>query len=227
MPEHHPVMIAPSLLSADFAELKDQVQLAEQGGADWIHLDIMDGHFVPNLTFGPLVIESIRKHTRLPFDTHLMMTNPDQFIDDFRSAGADIITVHFETCPHLHRTIQHIRETGAKAGVSINPSTPVLALTDIISDLDLVLVMSVNPGFGGQSFIENSLTKLREVRRLVRSSGHPIHVEVDGGIDADTAGRVVEAGADVLVSGYFVFGSPDIPASVRILRQSARPSATT
>ena len=207
MSEHHPVIIAPSLLSADFAQLKDQVQLAEQGGADWIHLDVMDGHFVPNLTFGPLVIESIRKHTRLPFDTHLMMTNPGQFIDDFRSAGADIITVHFETCPHLHRTIQHIRETGAKAGVSINPSTPVLALNDIISDVDLVLVMSVNPGFGGQSFIENSLAKLRDVRRLVKSSGHQIHVEVDGGIDADTAGRVVEAGADVLVSGYFVFGS--------------------
>ena len=216
-----PVLIAPSILSADFSRLKDQLDLAQEGGADWIHLDVMDGHFVPNLTFGPLVIESIRKHSVLPFDTHLMMTNPDDFIDDFRSAGADILTVHYETCPHLHRTIQHIRESGARAGVSINPDTPASVLSESIRDLDLVLVMSVNPGFGGQSFIQHSLSKLKEVRRMVDASGRHVHVEVDGGIDEETAGPVVDAGADVLVAGYYIFASPDIPSAVRTLRSSA------
>jgi ribulose-phosphate 3-epimerase len=221
MATDRPVLIAPSILSADFSQLKDQIDLAREGGADWLHLDIMDGHFVPNLTFGPLVIESIRKHSELPFDTHLMMTNPDDFIDDFRSAGADIITVHYETCPHLHRTIQHIRESGAKAGVSINPATPVSVLSETLNELDLILIMSVNPGFGGQSFIQRSLSKIREIRKMVDASGRSIHVEVDGGIDEETAGPVVAAGANVLVAGYYIFASPDIPSAVRTLRNSA------
>ena len=220
------IRIAPSLLSSDFSDLRGQIALAERGGADWIHLDVMDGHFVPNLTIGPPVIRSLRKLTGLPFDTHLMIDNPDQYLETFRTAGADMITVHLEACTHLHRTVHRIRELGARAGVSINPATPVRLLEDIMGDLDLVLIMSVNPGFGAQTFIPRSLEKIREAARMIREAGTDIRLEVDGGVDAQTTGPIIEAGADVLVAGNFIFSSPDIPAAVRSLRSLAERAAT-
>jgi len=221
------VLIAPSILSADFSNLADQIAKAEEGGADWIHLDVMDGHFVPNLTIGPPVVRSLRKLTRLPFDVHLMVTNPDNHLQAFRDAGADRMTVHVETCPHLHRTVQQIHTLGAKAGVCLNPGTPPLMLEQILPDIELVLVMTVNPGFGGQSFLPGSLAKLRAVRRMIRDQRLETHVQVDGGIDPTTAPGVIEAGADVLVAGHFIFISADIPQAVHSLRRSAYPSLTT
>ena len=215
------VKIAPSLLSADFGALAAQIALAEEGGADWIHLDVMDGHFVPNITIGPPVVRAIRGCTKLPFDTHLMITDADKYLEAFRAAGADIITVHVEACTHLHRTLCRIKELGAKAGVCVNPATPVSLLRDVVAEADLVLIMSVNPGFGGQSFIRHSLQKIREAADLIKQKKPGIHLEVDGGIDADTAGPVVEAGADVLVAGKAVFGAPDVRSAIRLLRQKS------
>lgn len=216
------VKIAPSILAADFSDLKGQIAAAERAGADWFHLDIMDGHFVPNITIGPPVIRSIRPLTALPFDVHLMIENPDAYLDLFRIAGADRITVHYETCPHLLNTIRRIKELGAKAGVCVNPATPVSVLSDIIHDVDLVLIMSVNPGFGGQAFIPDSLTRLRQAADMIAQVNPAIHLEVDGGIDQDTAVSVVEAGADVLVSGSFIFRSHDISAAISKLRRAAQ-----
>jgi ribulose-phosphate 3-epimerase len=221
------VLIAPSILSADFAKLGDQISKAEEGGADWIHLDVMDGHFVPNLTIGPPVVRSLRKLTRLPLDVHLMVTNPDDHLQAFRDAGADRLTVHVETCPHLNRTVQHIHALGAQAGVCLNPATPAVMLHEILPDIELVLVMTVNPGFGGQSFLPGSLQKIRALRDLIRQRGLNPFVQVDGGIDPTTAPGVVDAGANVLVAGHFIFSSPDIAQAVRHLRQSAYPSLTT
>jgi ribulose-phosphate 3-epimerase len=220
------ITIAPSLLSADFADLRGQIALAEQGGANWLHVDVMDGHFVPNLTIGPPVIRSIRKLTSLPFDTHLMIENPDAFIDAYRAAGADIITVHQEACVHLHRTIQRIRQSGALAGVSINPATPVAMLSDIITEVDLVLIMSVNPGFGGQLFIPSASSKIRELTRMIRDRKARARIEVDGGIDPQTAPVVVAAGASILVAGSAIFGSPDIPRAISALRRAAESPTT-
>ena len=211
--------IAPSILSADFAALGDAIALVEGGGADMIHVDVMDGRFVPNLTIGPCVIESIRKRTRLPLDAHLMIVEPERYIEDFVRAGADLLTVHVEACPHLHRTLQQIREAGAKAGVALNPSTPPEAIEWVLDSLDLILVMSVNPGFGGQSFIPSSLAKVRQVRTLV--GPRPIVVSVDGGVNHDRAGALAKAGATALVAGSAIFGAADPAKAVRDLRSAA------
>jgi ribulose-phosphate 3-epimerase len=212
--------IAPSILSADFARLGEEVRAIEAAGADYIHLDIMDGHFVPNLTIGPAVVKALRPHSRLPFDVHLMISPVDPFIRSFAEAGADIITVHPEAGPHLHRTIQLIKSLGKRAGVSLNPATPVDTVDDILDDVDLVLVMSVNPGFGGQSFITRQLTKIRALRQRINARGRTIDLEVDGGINVETARQAHEAGADVLVAGTssFVGGPAAYQDNIRRLR---------
>ena len=200
-----PVRIAPSILSADFARLGDEVRALEGAGADWVHVDVMDGHFVPNLTIGPAVVKALRPHTTLPFDVHLMISPVDGFLDAFAEAGADIITVHPEAGPHVHRTVQRIKALGKLAGVSLNPGTPAKVLDYLIDDIDLVLVMSVNPGFGGQSFIANQLKKVAAIRSMIDKSGRDIRLEVDGGIDQTTARQAIAAGADVLVAGTATF----------------------
>ena len=201
--------IAPSILSADFARLGDEVRALTAAGADYIHVDVMDGHFVPNLTIGPLVVKALRPHTTLPFDVHLMISPADPFLEAFAAAGADILTVHPEAGPHIHRTVQRIKALGLKAGVSLNPATPAKALDYLLDDVDLVLVMSVNPGFGGQSFITSQLRKIAAIRKAIDATGRQIDLEVDGGIDAVTAVEAIAAGADVLVAGTATFaGGP-------------------
>ena len=219
-----PVSIAPSILSADFARLGDEVRAVEAAGADWIHVDVMDGRFVPNITIGPPIVQALRKVTALPLDCHLMIVEPERWVDAFAEAGADVITVHAEASTHLHRTLQAIRATGKKAGVSLNPHTSEETLRYVIGDLDVVLVMSVNPGFGGQSFIPGVLPKIRALRAMIDASGKDVRIEVDGGIKVGTAGDVVQAGADVLVAGNAVFGAKDRAAAIAALRSdSVRP----
>ena len=217
------VRIAPSILSADFAHLADEIAAVEQAGADMLHVDVMDGHFVPNLTIGPVVVEFIRKVTSLPLDVHLMITNPDAFIDDFAQAGANYLTVHVEACPHLHRTIQFIKEKGLKAGVTLNPATSLVTIEAILPDVDLVLIMSVNPGFGGQRFIPGALDKIRRARALIDGTGLPILLEVDGGVKVDNAGAIVAAGADILVAGSAIFEAPgcDYKNTIARMREAA------
>ncbi len=215
-----PVRIAPSILSADFARLGEEVAAIEAAGADWVHVDVMDGHFVPNLTIGPAVVKALRPHSRLPFDVHLMISPVDGFLDAFAEAGADIITVHPEAGPHVHRTVQRIKALGKLAGISLNPATPAKMLDYLIDDIDLVLVMSVNPGFGGQSFITSQLRKIEAVRKMIDKAGRDIRLEVDGGIDAVTAPLAIAAGADVLVAGTATFrgGPGQYAANIAMLR---------
>ena len=200
-------MVAPSLLAADFTHLAKDIEMVNQSNADWFHLDIMDGLFVPNISFGLPVIESIKKMAQKPLDTHLMITQPERYIKDFRDAGASQLTVHYEACTHLHRTIEEIRETGMKAGVTINPHTPVPLLEDIVEMVDLVLIMSVNPGFGGQKFIEKSYERISRLKELIERTNSHALIEVDGGVTTENAGKLYQAGADVLVSGSFIFKS--------------------
>jgi len=215
------VKIAPSILSADFARLGEQVAEAEAAGADYIHIDVMDGHFVPNITVGPLVVEAVRRTTRLPLDVHLMIEAPERYIARFAEAGADILTVHVEACPHLHRVMQQIKGLGVKAGVSLNPATPLGSLEEILGDADLVLVMTVNPGFGGQEFIAGMLSKIRRLRGMLDERGLSCELEVDGGINPATAPEGVAAGASVLVAGQAIFGAEEgVAEAMRRIRES-------
>ena len=224
MPANGRIKIAPSILSADFSQLGPQVAEAEKGGADYIHVDIMDGHFVPNLTIGPLVVRAIRPWTGLPLDVHLMIAQPERFVAEFADAGADIITVHAEACTHLHSVVHQIKQTGAKACVAINPGTSVSAVEEVLPDLDQVLVMTVNPGFGGQGFIEGMVRKIVRMRGLLDDSGLATNLEVDGGISATTATRVVQAGAQVLVAGSAVFRDDmSVGEAIGLIREAVTP----
>jgi ribulose-phosphate 3-epimerase len=216
------VTIAPSLLSADFSRLRDEVRAIETAGADWLHLDVMDGHFVPNISFGPLILKSLRPHTRLPFDVHLMIAPVDAYVAAFAEAGADHLLVHPEAGPHLHRTLQLIRSLGKHAGVVLNPGTPVEAIAWVIDLVDIILVMSVNPGFGGQEFLSSVLPKIAVLRRMIDESGRSIALSVDGGITPETAPRAIEAGADTLVAGTSVFKEPDYAEAIAALRGEGR-----
>ncbi len=215
------VQIAPSVLSADFTRLGEQVALVEQAGADLIHVDVMDGHFVPNITMGPIVVAALKRTTTLPLDVHLMISEPDRYLEVFAQAGAATISVHLEAATHLHRTLTRIRQLGARAGVAINPATPVDALREVVDAVDQVIVMSVNPGFGGQTFIPGSVDKVRALRRLL--GDRPVAIEVDGGVDAGNAAALVEAGASILVAGAAVFGTADPADAIRALRRAAAP----
>ena len=217
------IKISPSILSADFTRLADQVREAEEAGVDYIHVDVMDGHFVPNITIGPLVVKALRPITKLPLDVHLMIENPEFYLKDFSKAGADIITVHQEATPHLHRTIQQIHDLGIKAGVSINPSTSVRTLDEIICDVDLILVMSVNPGFGGQSYIHSCTNKIRKVREMLDERGFSADLEVDGGVNVDTVKEVVSAGANAFVAGSAIFNDKSsVAENVLALRENIK-----
>ena len=219
------IKIAPSILSADFSRLGEEVQAIDRAGADYIHVDVMDGHFVPNITIGPLVVDALRKVTDKPLDVHLMIENPDRYIADFASAGADIITIHQEAVAHLHRTVELIKSLGKRAGVSLNPATPVESLDVILDELDLVLIMSVNPGFGGQAFIPTALDKIRALRQRITQRGLAAELQVDGGVKLDNIRDVVVAGADVLVAGSAVFNTADYAATITALRERALSTA--
>lgn len=210
--------IAPSILSADFSQLLSGIELINQSRADWFHLDVMDGCFVPNISFGMPVIKAVKKHAQKPLDVHLMIVQPERYIDDFKAAGADILSVHYEACVHLHRTLFHIKEAGMKAGVALNPHTPVCLLKDIITEIDLLVLMSVNPGFGGQAFIPQTLEKIHEARALISEKKATTLIEVDGGVDVRNASKLFSAGADVLVAGTSIFGSSDPSESISKMR---------
>lgn len=221
------IQIAPSILSADFAKLAEEIKDVERGGADWIHVDVMDGHFVPNITIGPLVVQSVRPHTSLPLDVHLMIEEPDRYIPNFVQAGADWISVHAEACRHLHRTVQFIKDQGVKAGVALNPATPISVIEPILADVDLILIMTVNPGFGGQKFIHSTLPKIRLLRQQLNDSGlQHVEIEVDGGINPETAKLAADAGANVLVAGNAVFGAADRAEAISGIRRQAQSNPT-
>ncbi len=220
-------MMAPSILSADFSRLGEEVRAVEKAGADVIHVDVMDGHFVPNITIGPPVVSSLRKTTDLPLDVHLMITDADRYIDNFAKAGADWITVHVEACPHLHRTVGRIKDMGKKAGAVLNPATPLASLDEILGDVDLVMIMSVNPGFGGQSFIRSSIKKIKMLRKMIHERGLEVGIEVDGGIGPDTIAEVAGAGANIFVSGSAVFGVQDYAAVIGEMKSIGRSAEPT
>ena len=213
------VIVSPSLLSADFLHLSKDIEMVNRSQADWFHLDIMDGVFVPNISYGLPVVSQIKKMATKPLDVHLMIVQPERYVEAFHKAGADILTVHYEACTHLHRTIQQIKAQGMKAGVSLNPHTPVSLLEDVIEDIDVVLLMSVNPGFGGQSFIEQTINKVDKLKKLIMESNSQTLIEIDGGVNFETGKRLVNAGADALVAGSFVFNSPDPEANIKGLKE--------
>lgn len=220
------IKIAPSILSADFAKLGEEIKEVEQGGADWIHVDVMDGHFVPNITIGPLIVEAIRPVTRLPLDVHLMIEEPDRYIESFAKAGADYITVHVEACRHLHRTLQLIRSFGVKPGVVLNPHTPIETIQHVLEELDLVLFMTVNPGFGGQKFIPSVLPKVQQLSQLIKERNLSIEIEIDGGVTPETIGPCVEAGATVFVAGSAVYNQEDRAAAIQRIRSAGEEAET-
>lgn len=216
------IKLAPSILSADFARLLEDVKKVEKAGCEYLHIDVMDGHFVPNITIGPLVVKSLRKDVNMVFDTHLMIENPDNYIKDFVDAGSDIIVVHQEACKHLHRTIQNIKSYGVKAGVSLNPATPIESIKHVLNEIDMVLIMTVNPGFGGQSFIEDMIPKIKELKALIDEKGLNIDIQVDGGIKPDNVKKVVEAGANVVVAGSAIFNENGIDKNVALFRENSK-----
>jgi ribulose-phosphate 3-epimerase len=215
-------IIAPSILSADFSRLGEEIAAIEKGGADWVHVDVMDGHFVPNITIGPPVVASLRKITKLPLDVHLMIQDPDKYIEKFAKAGADIITIHVETSPHLHRSVQFIKDQGCKAGVSLNPATSLATLDHILSEVDMVLIMTVNPGFGGQKFIPSVLPKIKRLREKISEKGIGVDIEVDGGVNINTISKVAQAGGNIFVAGNAVFTTPDYGKTISELRRLAQ-----
>ncbi|MCT4565058.1 MAG: ribulose-phosphate 3-epimerase [Maledivibacter sp.] len=208
------IKLSPSILSADFSNLLTDIRAAEEAGVDLLHIDVMDGHFVPNISLGPVIMNSIKGKTSLPFDVHLMIENPDKYVPEFVQGGADIITVHVETCPHIHRTIQNIKSYGIKAGVSLNPGTSLHTIEEVLEEIDMVLIMSVNPGFGGQKFIEGSLRKISELRKMIDSRGLDIDIEVDGGVKVDNVSKIIDAGANVIVAGSAIFNGNNIKENV-------------
>jgi ribulose-phosphate 3-epimerase len=212
-------LVAPSLLAADFARLAEEIQMVNDSQADWLHLDVMDGRFVPNITFGMFIVEAVKRLSAKPLDVHLMIVEPEKYLAGFRQAGAEVLTVHYEACPHLHRTVQQIKELGAKAGVAINPHTPAAALEDILEDLDLICVMSVNPGFGGQKFIYNTLPKVRRLKAMLEERNASALIEIDGGVGLQNAEAILQAGADVLVAGSSVFQATNPPDTIRRLKE--------
>ncbi len=217
----HLTIIAPSLLAADFSRLGEEVRAVEAAGADWLHLDVMDGHFVPNISFGPLVVKALRRHTNIPFDVHLMIEPCDPYLEAFAEAGADHISIHPESGPHLHRSLQHIRKLGKKAGVVLNPATPVGSIWWVLDLVDIIMVMTVNPGFGGQAFLDSQLPKVAELRRAIDATGRHISLQIDGGVTPETAPRLLAAGADTLVAGTAVFGKQDYAQAIADIRGSA------
>ncbi|WP_043427898.1 ribulose-phosphate 3-epimerase [Cystobacter fuscus] len=212
------VLVSPSLLSSDFGRLAEEVRAVEAAGADWIHVDVMDGRFVPNITLGPVIVQAIKKVATRPLDVHLMIVEPEKYVEAFAKAGADILTVHVEACTHLHRVLQQIRHAGARPAVVLNPATPLSAVEEVLGEVDMVLLMSVNPGFGGQGFIPHTVDKVRRLRAMLEARGLTTHIQVDGGINSETARLVVAAGADVLVAGSYVFGAKDYAAAIHSLR---------